>query len=314
MTLQMEASPITKAEHALYLAQTPQQSKEVEAMAAAAKAWAKEQNDYELVVNAARVFILSRRKTTELIKPNINHGGDRKSDNWNQVDNDVHLISDYGFTQKQWNRRCKELEVEPKEIDDYIDDCIEKNIEPTVNGLLKYINSPHVSHNSGENEWYTPSEFIEAARNVMGGIDLDPASSELANKIVGATVYFTEEDDGLQYAWDGRVWMNPPYSSDLIGKFCEKLSRHYEEGDISQAIVLVNNATETSWFQRMLDCSGAICFKRGRVKFIDMDGNPSGAPLQGQAMLYFGENIETFNKEFSKFGKVLCGCNQGQNT
>jgi len=165
---------------------------------------------------------------------------------------------------------------------------------------------PHVSNNSGNNEWYTPLEYIIAARRVMGEIDLDPASSKIANQNVKASVYFTAEDDGLRFSWDGRVWMNPPYSSDLINSFCEKLADHYANGDVTQAIVLVNNATETGWFQTLLSCASAACFIRRRVKFIDMNGNPSGAPLQGQAILYLGDNPDSFTSEFRKFGAILC--------
>jgi hypothetical protein len=50
---------------------------------------------------------------------------------------------------------------------------------------------------TGKFERYTPAEYIEAARKVLGGIDLDPATSPQAQRVVQATRYFTEKDDGL---------------------------------------------------------------------------------------------------------------------
>jgi ParB family chromosome partitioning protein len=50
-------------------------------------------------------------------------------------------------------------------------------------------------HSSMSNEWFTPAENIEAARTVLGAIDLDPASCELADRTVRATHYFTAQDD-----------------------------------------------------------------------------------------------------------------------
>jgi hypothetical protein len=169
------------------------------------------------------------------------------------------------------------------------------------------INKPHVTNNSGENEWYTPEKFIEAAREAMGSIDTDPASSDLANQTVKAQTYFTADSDGLTKTWGGNVWMNPPYAQPLITQFTELLSDKFDSGEINQACVLVNNATETNWFQRMLDSCTCLCLLKSRVKFIDKSGNPSGAPLQGQIVLYFGNNPQSFEKSFSQFGKVLYG-------
>ena len=163
--------------------------------------------------------------------------------------------------------------------------------------------SAHVSNNSGENEWYTPPQYIEAALAVMGSIDLDPASCETANKTVGAAEIFTKDDDGLSKTWGGNVWMNPPYAQPLIGQFAEKITAEVESGNVKQACVLVNNATETAWFRRMMERASAVCFPTGRVRFLDQDGKP-GAPLQGQAVLYFGTSSERFTNEFSQLGIV----------
>jgi DDE superfamily endonuclease len=51
--------------------------------------------------------------------------------------------------------------------------------------------------NSGEFEWYTPAEHVELVREVLGGIDLDPASNDKAQEVVRAAAYFTKADDGL---------------------------------------------------------------------------------------------------------------------
>ena len=141
----------------------------------------------------------------------------------------------------------------------------------------------------------------------MGGIDTDPASSEIANATVGADVFFTREDDGLSRPWAGRVWLNPPYSQPQIRHFCEAVAERYESEEIDCACVLVNNATETAWFQRLLGVASGVCFPRSRVRFLDPAGKPSGAPLQGQAVVYIGPDLDAFAEAFGPLGPVLCG-------
>lgn len=160
---------------------------------------------------------------------------------------------------------------------------------------------PHVAYNAGNNEWYTPPEYIAAAYEVMGEIDLDPATTPKANEVVGATRIYTADDDGLFYPWQGRVWMNPPYASELVGKFASKLAQHVQTGDVTAAIVLVNNATETGWFHTLVSVASAVVFPRGRVRFWEPNGAIS-APLQGQAVLYIGQRPELFLRAYREFG------------
>jgi ParB family chromosome partitioning protein len=178
-------------------------------------------------------------------------------------------------------------------------------ILPTRKAIVEEVKRHvHVAQNSGENEWYTPPQFIQSARAVMGGIDLDPASSEIANRTVGASKFFTKDDDGLAQKWGGNVWMNPPYAQPLMSQFAEAISSKYEEQEFTQGIVLVNNATETQWFQRMASVASAVCFPKSRIRFLDPQGNP-GAPLQGQAIIYFGQFPMAFVDEFKQYGATF---------
>lgn len=167
-----------------------------------------------------------------------------------------------------------------------------------------------VKHNSGNNEWYTPVEYIELARKVMGAIHLDPASSEKANKTVRAVDYCTKDDSGLDHLWWGSVWLNPPYSRGLINKFINKLCQEWKAKGINQAIVLVNNCTETIWFQKISSISSAICLPKGRIKYIAEDGLSKNSPIQGQVFLYIGNDPKRFCKYFGTIGQVYFVCHQ----
>jgi hypothetical protein len=71
-------------------------------------------------------------------------------------------------------------------------------------------------------EWRTPKETIDRVCEVLGQIDLDPASSDGANATVQAKRFYTKKDDGLERRWSGRVFLNPPYSYPLVEQFTDK--------------------------------------------------------------------------------------------
>lgn len=157
---------------------------------------------------------------------------------------------------------------------------------------------------TGDQESYTPGKYIESARRVLGGIDLDPASNHTAQRVVKASTYYTADDDGLQQNWRGRVWMNPPYTALVINKFLEKLAGSYLRGDVTAAIALTNNNTDTTWFHSTAQVAGAVCFTRGRINFCKPDGSLS-SPTNGQCFFYLGGDVAAFADEFAQHGMVM---------
>lgn len=157
---------------------------------------------------------------------------------------------------------------------------------------------------TGDEESYTPVQYLESARVVMGGIDLDPASNDMAQQDVQAATYYTVHDDGLSQEWHGRLWMNPPYTARVINQFIDKAVKHYLAGEVTQAIILTNNNTDTSWFHQCAGAASGICFTAGRINFLKPDGSKS-SPTNGQSFFYLGDNLAGFNAEFSQYGLVM---------
>jgi phage N-6-adenine-methyltransferase len=153
---------------------------------------------------------------------------------------------------------------------------------------------------TGQADWQTPAQYVELAREVMGDIDLDPASSDAANDTIQAAEYFTTDDDGLSKLWHGRVFLNPPYCQPEVRLFTEKLLDELFHGRVTAAILLTNNSTDTAWWQDVALQAAAICFTRGRINFHD-DSKRAGN-TNGQTFMYFGGAVELFDGAFKDVG------------
>lgn len=121
-----------------------------------------------------------------------------------------------------------------------------------------------IQQDSGQVEWYTPASIIAAAREAMGGIDLDPASSAAANERVGAARFHTVDDDGLTRPWAGRVWLNPPFSD--TARFIAKLVAEYAAGCVTEACVITFASLDTAWARMLMRFPR--WYPEGRVAYV----------------------------------------------
>lgn len=139
------------------------------------------------------------------------------------------------------------------------------------------------SHESQRNEsieWYTPPSIFE---RIGLRYDLDPCSPGEGKSFVPADKFYTIEDDGLTSPWEGKVWMNPPYNSEIV-PWMNKFKEHHN------GIALVFSRTDTQWFQNVAATSDLICFISKRVKFYKggMDHQP-GTPGAGSCLIANGK-------------------------
>lgn len=148
----------------------------------------------------------------------------------------------------------------------------------------------------------TPPEVVELEVRVLGAIELDPMSNAAANKVVGAKKFWTKKDDALERVWKAKtVHLNPPYSFPLVEKSVQKFVKEYRAKHFGAGIVLVNNATETEWFQLLL-AEFPVCFPDRRLSFL-VGETPMTQNRQAQAFFCAGPK-SVQQRFFDVFGAV----------
>jgi hypothetical protein len=179
-----------------------------------------------------------------------------------------------------------------------------------------------INQNSANVEIFTPPNIILAAHRTMGGIDIDPASCDAANKIVGAKRFFTKEDDGILKEWNGKAWLNHPFGRaekacladcqkkhnhhdyELYGnaRWINKLLAEIAAYNVSQACCICFAATSEKWFQPLLRYPQ--CFLFPRTNYLLPNGTVYEGVTKGSVVTYFGHNQDAFKTHFSPLGTV----------
>ncbi len=157
---------------------------------------------------------------------------------------------------------------------------------------------------SRSDEWETPLEIFNDLDRVFY-FTLDPCSTDDNHK---CDKYYTMEDDGLSKSWKGeRVFVNPPYGG-AIKHWARKC---YEESSHADIVMLMPARTDTIYQHKYIFEAKAICFIKGRLKFMnrmlspDSDSKTTSAPFPSQFVVF--ANIITREQEevLRFYGKLL---------
>lgn len=171
-------------------------------------------------------------------------------------------------------------------------------------------------HSAESAEHNTPRAIVEAARRVLGHIDLDPMSNAVAQQTIRATVFYTEQDDCFVQPWLGRTFLNP--AGGFVREAWQRLMIEYGRGDVPAFIWIGFSLEQLQSLQvedydRKRKISDAytgpspsefpICIPRGRLRFEDQDGMPQTQPTHANFIAYGGVEIHRFVETFGIFGK-----------
>lgn len=156
-------------------------------------------------------------------------------------------------------------------------------------------------------EWYTPPEVIGWVRAILGGIELDPASSEVPQKWIRADRIYNKRDNGLTKIWKAKtIFLNPPF--DKTPEWVSCLTSQFERRFFGHAILLCNTNAGYTWWTEVFD-RFPCCLLRERLRFIKEDGTVGGQAKKGQTLAllsrHSSQTLEMFSGVLSPHGKVI---------
>ncbi len=174
----------------------------------------------------------------------------------------------------------------------------------------------NIQHSSRTDRWYTPTAILERARQVLGEIDLDPASDEFGNSFVKAKRYITQAEDGLVTPWEGStIWLNPPggktKNKSNTGLFWKKLMEYRASGKLDHAIFMAFSleALQSSQGKGVPSIGEFMfCVPRKRIAFVSPAGVPEVAPSHSNAIVYVDGSMNDshrFRAAFSDLGVIV---------
>lgn len=136
----------------------------------------------------------------------------------------------------------------------------------------------------------------------MGTIDLDPASSAVANLRVLAVDIFTQAENGLEKMWWGNVWLNHPFGRDTNAAWVEKISNEWSDSNIKAACCITFACTSERWFQPLT--RRPQCYLSPRTNYFLPDGTLKRGVTKGRVVTYFGEDLGSFFNAFRGLGSI----------
>lgn len=156
-----------------------------------------------------------------------------------------------------------------------------KSWHDVINKVLS--STAHLS--SEKDEWATPQELFDALDEEFH-FTLDVCASPANAK---CERFLSEA--GLLEHWTGVCWMNPPYSE--VDAWIEKAYMSSQDG--ATVVCLVPARTDVAWFWDFAR-HGEIRLLRGRLHFVDDEGNTGPAPFPSCLVVFGAEPQVTWHE------------------